>query len=70
MGGGGGKMRRRRLMRKIELGADHNQNTPSGGFEKVPSRKKRGFERKNKDFECFLKEFLTILKMIKPKSPT
>ena len=34
---GGVKMRRRRrrrrLMRKIELGPDHNQNTPSGGFE-------------------------------------
>ena len=26
--GGGG------IMTKIELGPDHNQNTPSGGFEK------------------------------------
>jgi len=35
---GGVKMRRRRrIMRKIELGADHNQNTPSGGFEKCGS---------------------------------
>ena len=31
----GGVKMRRRIMRKIELGPDHNQNTPSGGFEKV-----------------------------------
>ena len=31
---GGVKMRGGRIMRKIELGPDHNQNTPSGGFEK------------------------------------
>ena len=30
---GGVKMRGGRIMRKIELGPDHNQNTPSGGFE-------------------------------------
>mgnify|MGYP001313246492 CR=1 FL=1 len=35
MGGGEKMRRRRRLMTKIELGADHNQNTPSGGFEKL-----------------------------------
>ena len=30
---GGVKMRRCGIMTKIELGPDHNQNTPSGGFE-------------------------------------
>ena len=35
---GGVKMRRRRIMTKIELGPDHNQNTPSGGFEKRETR--------------------------------
>ena len=29
----GGVKMRGRIMRKIELGPDHNQNTPSGGFE-------------------------------------
>ena len=29
------RRRRRRIMTKIETGAHHNQNTPSGGFEKV-----------------------------------
>ena len=33
----GGVKMRRRLMRKIELGPDHNQNTPSGGFERKAS---------------------------------
>ena len=32
---GGVKMRDGHIMTKIELGPDHNQNTPSGGFEKV-----------------------------------
>ena len=30
----GGVKMRGRIMTKIELGPDHNQNTPSGGFEK------------------------------------
>ena len=34
LNGGGVKMRGR-IMTKIELGPDHNQNTPSGGFEQV-----------------------------------